>query len=195
MSSTDVEIFQADKTDPAYQEMALLARVAQFVAVPTNEMCPSWARGKPGAVFSAFLAASALTGKRDPNELIVLALKHVYVVNGKVGTSASLMRAIVRTKGHKVEILEKTNDVCTLKGTRADTGETETVTWAMEDAEMAGLVKPGGAWATYPRRMLYARATSELADSLFPDVLAGFSYTPEEVGGEPAADDIDEVVD
>ncbi len=43
---------------------------------------------------------------------------------------------------------------------------------------------------TYPRRMLFARATSELCDSLFPDVLAGFSYTPEELGAEPAEEDL-----
>lgn len=38
--------------------------------------------------------------------------------------------------------------------------------------------------------MLFARATSELCDSLFPDALAGFSYTPEELGTERAEEDL-----
>lgn len=188
--STEVALFDADIQTPEYQAMAVLWRVARAVAEPSNEMCPQWARGKPGAVFSSFLAAAALTGKRDPHELIVLALKHVYVVHGHLSTSASIMRATIRARGHRIEVLAKTDERCTLRGTRADTGETEEVTWTMDDAERARLVKAGGAWETYPRRMLFARATSELADSLFPDLLAGFAYTPEEVGGVPAAVDV-----
>jgi len=66
-----------------------------------------------------------------------------------------------------------------LWGKRADTGSEATVSWSMKDAQLAGLAGRG-AWKTYPRAMLLARATSELCRMLFADVVAGLSYTPEE---------------
>ncbi len=41
--------------------------------------------------------------------------------------------------------------------------------------------KRSDAWANYTRAMLGARVTSECARALYPDVLAGMSYTPEEI--------------
>jgi hypothetical protein len=116
----------------------------------------------------------------------------LYVVKGNVGISATMMRALVRRAGHRVSAIEKTNERCTLEGERRDTREVERVTWSLEDAGRANLLKEkeGAAWQMYPRRMLFARATSELCDSLFADVLVGFSYTPEELGAEPSEEDL-----
>ena len=57
----------------------------------------------------------------------------------------------------------------------------ERSTFTIEDARQAKLVKPDGGWATYPKAMLLARATSQLCRSLFADVISGISYTPEEL--------------
>ena len=49
----------------------------------------------------------------------------------------------------------------------------------MKDAQQAGLAGRG-AWKTYPRAMLLARATSEICRQIFSDCIMGLSYTPEE---------------
>jgi hypothetical protein len=60
----------------------------------------------------------------------------------------------------------------------------------MDDAKRANLAGKGN-WKSYPRQMLAARATSEIARLLFADLLHGLSYTPEEVGGIGPYDAID----
>ena len=95
------------------------------------------------------------------------------------------MRALIRAAGHKLRTQEYGNETVTLVGTRGDTGETETVTWTMLDAEQAEL-DGKSTWKQYPRAMLLARATAELARLLFPDVIAGTSYVPDELGVDDA---------
>jgi hypothetical protein len=90
------------------------------------------------------------------------------------------MRAMVARHGHRIDVLENSATACEVKGVRADTGSTATVRWTMEDAKLAGLAGKNN-WKNYPRAMLLARATSELCRIVFPDIIAGLSYTPEEV--------------
>ena len=95
------------------------------------------------------------------------------------------MRALVYRRGHSINVVESTDEFCTVLGTRRDTGDKHEVTFTITDAQRAGLVKKGGPWDTYRRSMLAARATSSLCRELFPDCLAGAAYVPEELGGEP----------
>jgi hypothetical protein len=89
------------------------------------------------------------------------------------------MRALVARAGHRLDVKLASNDKVVLWGKRADNDSEATVEWSMKDAQQAGLAGRG-AWKTYPRAMLLARATSELCRMIFADVVAGLSYTPEE---------------
>ena len=107
-------------------------------------------------------------------------LQQITVIKGKPGASPELMRALVRRAGHSITATEATDTVCVLEGKRSDDRTVERSTFTMDDAKRAGLAG-GGAWKTYPKAMLMARATSQLCRSLFADVISGISYTPEEL--------------
>lgn len=107
-------------------------------------------------------------------------LNSIHVIEGRAAASPELMRALVAKAGHRIDVTENTNEVCVMKGTRNDTGAEATVRWSLDDAKNANLTGKDN-WRKYPRAMLAARATSELCRLLFPDVIAGLSYTAEEV--------------
>ena len=54
-----------------------------------------------------------------------------------------------------------------------------TVTWTMEDAQKAGVVKSGSGWDHYPANMLRWRAIGFCADVVFPDVIGGMKRADE----------------
>lgn len=54
-----------------------------------------------------------------------------------------------------------------------------TVTWTMEDAKRAGVVKNGSGWQSYPANMLRWRAVGFCADVVFPDVIGGLKRADE----------------
>lgn len=106
----------------------------------------------------------------------------MYFVNGKVEMSSILMCAQIRNKGHSITCSENTDQVCILKGTRKDNGDTWTVSFTMEHAKRAGLLGKDP-WKKYPDIMLYCRALSKLARQLFPDVI-GNCYIQGEIDQE-----------
>lgn len=152
-----------------YESMWKVAqRVHQTPFVPKSMM------GKPEHVLACVLYGNELG--LGPMQ----ALNSIHVIEGRAAASPELMRALVAKAGHRIDVTENTNEACTMKGSRVDTGAEATVRWSLEDAKNAGLQGKDN-WRKYPRAMLVARATSELCRLLFPDVIAGLSYTPEEV--------------
>jgi len=146
-------------------------KTAQKIA--NTAFVPTAFRGKPESVFAAILYGEELG--LGPMQ----SLNSIHVIEGKPSMSPELMRGLVARAGHRVDVKESSAERVVLFGKRADTGSEATVTWSMKDAQNAGLAGRG-AWKTYPRAMLLARATSELCRMLFADVVAGLSYTPEE---------------
>jgi hypothetical protein len=180
------------------RQLAILKRAAEIMAEPGNELVPSAMRGKPGAILTAILMARdlGLVGtSSDPLRGLAVALTQIYVIEGKATLSAQLMRGLILREGNKIEYLAMDIEQCTLKGTRRDGAEL-TVTWTMEDAERAELSTTQGSgklksnWRHYPRSMLLARATTELARALFADVILWAGYEPSELGGDIHPSDI-----
>jgi hypothetical protein len=104
----------------------------------------------------------------------------LYYVNGKVGMSTEMMACLIRQSGHSISKDPKSdNNICILNGKRADTGDTWTIRFSMDDAKKAGIAKH--MYEKWPAIMLYNRAMSTLARQLFPDVIKGAGYTMDEL--------------
>jgi len=145
--------------------------LAQRIA--NTPFVPGALRNRPEAVLACVLYGQELG--LGPMQ----SLAQIHVIDGRPAAAPELMRGMIVRAGHRLDITS-TDEACTITGTRADNASTATVTWTMADAQRAGLTGKG-AWKTYPSAMLLARATSALARMLFADVIAGLSYTPEEV--------------
>jgi len=154
-------------------------KVAQKIA--NTPFVPTAFRGKPESVYAAVLYGEELG--LGPMQ----SLTQIHVIEGKPSLAPEGMRALVLKAGHRIDVKVCMNDEVILYGRRADSGSEATVRWTMKDAQLAGLAGRG-AWKTYPRAMLLARATSELCRMLFADVVAGLSYTPEEAASIAGSD-------
>jgi hypothetical protein len=168
---------------PDYESLWKLSqRISNTPFVPTA------LRGKNEAVLACVLYGAELG--LGPMQ----SLNSIHVIEGRTAMSPELMRAMVARHGHRIDVVENSATVCEVKGMRSDTGSTATVRWTMEDAKLAGLAGKNN-WKTYPRAMLLARATSELCRIVFPDVIAGLSYTPEEVSSIAGVEYVEEIVE
>lgn len=127
---------------------------------------------------------------------LAAAFEFIHVIDGKPSLSPKGMLAqIYRSKDVTVELKRLadpkgnfTGYQCTMR--RESTGMSHTVTWTLEDAKRAELVKPHSNWDKYPENMCLWRAVGYAADVVCPD-LSGGMIRPEELGavvdnaGEP----------
>ncbi len=102
----------------------------------------------------------------------------IQIISNRPALSPESMRALIFLHGHSIVIdasPEKAVAVCKRKS-----GESGTFTFTYKDAEKAGLTSQEN-WRKYTPDMLSARVTARAARSMFPDVIKGLSYIPEEV--------------
>ena len=184
--SDEVEIIEEE--DPAEPGAQLVLRTdAASLQIPTgdkselwgfltriseSDMVPAHFRRKPASMLAAVVMGREL-GLSDMS-----ALQQIYVIEGKVTLSANLIRGLIWRAGHTLDYEERSAERCRVTGTRK-AGGSLTVEWTMDDARAAG-VAGKGVWKSYPRAMLDARATTELARALFPDCLGWATYAPED---------------
>lgn len=144
------------------QEFADVYRVSEALA--KTPFVPKEMIGK-----TADVAAAIMKGRElglDPFD----ALGSVYVVHGRVGFYAEFMRRRIIEAGHKLRIVESTDNRCVIEGRRKGDSDDEKVrvTYTVEQAKRNS-VNLGN----YPADKLVARATSRICRQHFPDVLAG----------------------
>lgn len=166
-----------DRYEPGVARWIRTAQPAAEFAdrIADTEFVPVAMRGRP-----AMVAACIMYGDEigvGPMQ----ALASIHVVDGRPFPSAELLRALVLREGHTLRVIEATGTSCTVLGIRAGRPDAEgvRVTWTIEMARAAGLAGKG-AWRSYPRALLVARASTDLARMVFPDVVKGLGHVPDD---------------
>lgn len=137
---------------------------------------PHWRKlggnGKPEEITATILSVMLLARELgfSPMQAISGGINNI---QGKFEISARLMNQAIRNRGHKVQVVELTDELCIIRGQRKDTLEVMDVVYHIEEARRSGLIKDGGAWKKTPQDMLFARAISRLARRMYPDCIGG----------------------
>jgi hypothetical protein len=168
---------------PTPAEWQMIEQVSTVLA--GSDLAPKAYRGKPANVILAALAGRPFGW--DPT----MSMRSFHIIEGVPSMKPEIMLALIRRAGHSVSG-ETSSTGATVTGTRADTGDTMTYTFDQAAARDAGLLGKA-VWKQYAASMYWARALAQLARMLFPDVVLGAGYTPEELGARISDDDVIDV--
>ena len=115
----------------------------------------------------------------------LVSFAYISVVNGRPTCAAELMLAEIRRVYPKaiVKITKSTDAECVIQAKRPEEEALTEFKWTIEDARKAGLLGKDN-WKNYPADMLFARTVTRMKRRLFPEVLMGVDYVPEELGAE-----------
>ena len=122
-------------------------------------------------------------------------LRNIHIINGKPTISANMLKALCLQSDACEYFTEasSTSEAVTVKTKRRGEPSPTSITWTLGDAAAAGL--DGANWKKFPRAMLRARATAELARAVYPDVCAGIYLRAEVEPGAVDEIDADLVID
>lgn len=171
MTTTDVVLRSNGHVEREWIEvMAPALELARHVV--DTEFVPRGLRGNAPAIVAAIMYGDELG--LGPMQ----ALAKISVIEGRPTLSAEAQRALILADGHELWVDEATATKVTVSGRRVGSERTSSVTWTLDDAKRAGLAGRTN-WRSYPRQMLQARATAELARLIFADVIGGLAATEE----------------
>jgi len=173
---TTTAIATIDHGGPGW--VATLAPAAELAGqIANTEFVPTAMRGSVAKVTACIMFGDELG--IGPMQ----SLAKIDVIDGRPAPKAELARALVLAAGHEMIVREMTTTKVTVAGRRRGSDEWQSVTWTMDDAKRAGLDGKQN-WRKWPRQMLVARASADLARMAFPDVLGGVVLFSEELDGE-----------
>lgn len=167
--------------------------MSNLPAIPTAQEFETMKELGRMAISSGFLPQSIKT----PEQATIIILKGreigiqpmqafsgINVIQGKPAVSPELMLTLIykNVPGAVVNYVRNDAETCVIEAKRPG-GKMNRFEFSMKDAQIAGLAGKGN-WKTYPAAMLRARCISVMARALFPDAIAGCSYTPEELDAE-----------
>lgn len=177
MSAERMSLVPLQANRPTWIEV--LDRGGELAEVIANtDFVPRGLRGNQPAILAAILYGHEVG--LEPMQ----SLAKIAVIDGRPTLASEAQRALILRAGHELWVEESTNTRAVVAGRRRDGKQTTRVVWTLDDAKRARLAgKP--AWQAYPRQMLVARASAELARQLFADV----------IGGMPATEELDDAVD
>lgn len=173
--AAEIEHYSAGGFISLRSELDLWQECFEFAkAIASTPFVPEPIRNNPPAVMATILRGHEL------GVSAMHALQQIDFIKGRPALRSELMRALVQAHGHEIWTEEFTTTRVVLCGNRQGGQHVQKVGWTMDDAKRAGLSGKEN-WRNYPRAMLLARATGELCRLMFADVLAGMSYTLEEL--------------
>lgn len=160
--------------------VAPAAELAKQIA--DTDFVPKSLRGNPAQVTACILFGAEIG--IGPLQ----SLAKINIIDGRPAPSAELARALCMGDGHDLWVEEATTTRVVMGGKRANSSHVQKATWTMDDAKKAGLAGKQN-WQRYPRQMLLARCSIELARMVAPDSLGGISVFAEELddGAPPAS--------
>jgi hypothetical protein len=167
-----------DSWTDVYLEHAELAR---FLA-PAQGLVP-----EPLRTPAKIMAATMLG--REVGITPMAALNSIYIVEGKAGFSAEMMRALVLQAGHDLVVKHSDRTRCEIWGRRKGSEEWTKVSWTIQEAQQTqvflskdkgwGPLAAKAQWKSWPTEMLLARATTRLVRMIFADVIHGMRSVEE----------------
>ena len=156
----------------------LIMRQSEILAQST--IIPAAYRRKGADIVAAGLAGRAYGWD------VMTSMRQFHVIEGTASLRPESMLGLVRQAGHSVTV-EVRPEGAVAHGTRADTGDEHSASFTMDDAGAAGLAAKRN-WKQYRDAMLTWRAVAKLCRVLFPDVVLGAGYVPEELGADVTAE-------
>lgn len=150
-----------------------------------SSLIPAAMRGKVADVFVTIVTGQEL------GFAPMAALRSIHVIEGKPVLSAEGKVALVLRSGKAKYFtrVEEADSQVTYETWRIGDPKPRRCTWTLEMAKKAALNLKDN-WRGYLRQMLSARAKSELADDVYPDVLAGV-HILDEIESPDAVQQID----